>query len=391
MPWWLFGAGLLLAAAGGLAIGRGGLHLQQHGHAGSAAAGKSHERGDSPALLDERGRTEELLRPLFALAEEARWNPSVESQLWEKVRALDVAQVRAAMTNEPPYKLPTLLMARWAQLDPAAAMAFTEDKHINFFGTIVFDVWLKTDAAAALAWLQRQPVEDSSELNDSSVPACRYIYGDYLVETSPEKALQVAATMSREMQDAILLSLTNLDYKDEAGRRAVLELVEKCEEPVLKNEARRELFRQWFEADPDAAVQVLEGFDLPEEERESLRNGALYNWAARFDFRCEDWLVNQEGLCGSSIQKRLLWRHFGQLPGQVGNWLEERGATTEHYRQLADAARADGYMPGYSGADNVGTVEFISPLIAQWRKLDPAAADAWLEEAKQEKQKEEGP
>lgn len=386
MPWWLFGAGLLLAAAGGLAIGRGGLHLPQHGDAGSAAAGKSHERGDSTSLLDERGRTDELLRSLISLAEEARWNPSLEAQLWEKVRALDVAQVRAALAAGPHDRLPLLLMARWAQLDPAAAMmSATEDESISLLLVpTVFEVWLKADPSAALEWLQRQPGSDA-------IAVCRYRYGDHLVETTPEKALQVAATMSREMQDAILLSLTNLDYKDEAGRRAVLDLVEKCEEPALKNEARKELFRRWFESDPNAAVQVLEGFDLPEEERESLRNGALYKWAARFDFRCEDWLVNQEGLCGSSIQKRLLWRHFGQLPGQVGNWLEEHGATTEHYRQLADAARADGYMPGYSGADNVGTVEFIAPLIAGWRKLDPAAADAWLEEAKQEEQKEEGP
>ncbi len=380
MPWWLFGAGLLLAAAAGFSIGRGGLYAKD-GEGGLGSPAKSSDRGDALSLLDERARTEELLRPIISLGKEMEWNPALAPQLWERVRALDVAQIRAALATHHPYPLVTQLMARWAELDPAAAMDAAETYDMGFFCSTVFEVWLKTDAAAALEWMQRHPGDDNP-----SIAICRYSFGDYLAEATPEKALQIAATLSPELQDAIIVSLTNLDYKDEAGRRAVLELIERCEDKALKSRMEGSLFRQWFKVDHDAAAQLLEGFDVPAEERESLLRAELYEWSERLDLSCEAWLVKREGLCGSVIQKQLLWRQFQFFPERVGDWLKNQGATTEHYRKLADAARADGYNPGYSGPDKVGTVEFIAPLIAEWRKLDAAAADAWLEEAKREKE-----
>jgi RNA polymerase sigma factor (sigma-70 family) len=229
--------------------------------------------------------------------------------------ALEVLNKRPARTDDDIYMLRNLLMARWAQSDPNAALAWIKTKDPDHRETDyieLFQTWVTLDPEAALAGLK--------QLNNQwdKVNAAGWMLGG-LAETNPQEAMSLLQEMPANEQHVGL---------------------------------RYRMFSQWATADPVAAATAAENMP-PSFGRTAALEGTAMAWAMQDPLAAMAWA---DTLTDPSAKSDALGEALGQLSNE----------------NPAAAARYVEAMP--AGARN----DVVAGVAALWAQTDPPAALAWV-------------
>jgi RNA polymerase sigma factor (sigma-70 family) len=158
------------------------------------------------------------------------------------------------------------LLEAWGKVAPAQALAFAESSPaFTQLDRFVFEGWIETDPAAAIAWWQQQPggVDHDYE-------------GDYVVNqltrSDPEAALQVLLGMKVEAMDSggFMSLFMKWGENDPAG--AVAALAELPAGP-LRNNATWELAAGWAAEDPQAEIAWAQTLPQGDEREKNVGRG----------------------------------------------------------------------------------------------------------------------
>lgn len=375
MPPWLFACCLLLMAILGYLFG---LAAPSAGPTSGKPA-KSHDRGSITAT--DRGTITTDAAALLAQARQLEWNGGAALPLWQTVRAMDLQQVHAALAlladdrkDEGRAELRKMLFLRWGELDPHGALASlpavgtkeaTEAK--EELRNQVLISWLKNDPERALPVAGPLGEKRKGHLSFVGEQAVARTLATVFTDT----ALTRAKAFSPDLLHQTAYWLAANRNHDPAAREAMIRELAACGDTEIRSAGNLALFAGWTDGEPDAAMARLAALELPDRDRTALREQALdscfgKHWGSEFPAHLFDWMARSEGLAGSEFQTDSIVEHLSVVPEATLQWLSRQGAGSADYRRFADQLQ-----------HHHDSSTKLVPLLSQWRKIDPAAADAW--------------
>lgn len=313
--------------------------------------------------------------------------------------------------------LRNLLLAKWTQEDPDAALANLSPaggKQAYSDAGTVLGTLAAMDPARAAAWL-----------SDSDNPILRQPWMSDLLTQS------VAEQWARQDPDAALAWAANLDPDQRAGaysgiisnilasdpqRAATLAMnLDAADRPKLLGEiaeawARRdpaeavawansltggdredslqEAVGGWATTDPSKAAAYVD--QLPAEERPGYVLDVARNWAEQAPADAAAWLGNQpEGDGRAAAMGSLMWHWTTADPEAAATWLGEQPAGPSYDNGVTGLAKAatHAYDDPSTAVNWASTIEnqdlrnrMTQHTLGAWRRQNEGAAQAWANE-----------
>ena len=308
-----------------------------------------------------------------------------------------------------------LLLTRWAQEDPEAALASLRagSKQTTQDAQAILAVLARTDPAQASAWLSdqdnaiaRNPKQGyllarTIGLNWSTVDAEASMAwaaglpehlraGAYsgvlgtLVEKDPARAARIASELPPTDRASVIGEIAErwaLNSPEEA-----LAWANSLEGSERRN-SLTEALGAWTRQDPQAAAGYLEGLPAPE-QAEHVANVAR-TWSREDPANAAEWLGAQPESAGKvEAIGFVMWDWTNADPQAAAEWLgeQERGASYDRgVTGLAKAAVHTHDDPS-SGVEWAASIEdqglretMLNHTLREWSRAEPAAAREWAE------------
>ena len=205
--------------------------------------------------------------------------------LSEAIQTLDPSQIKEALTEFKAMdddrfrsQLRNMLLSRWGESDPKAALAWAQGQKswITVFGvedfriggdnglsiTPLFNSWLKKDSSAAKAWLEGLPAD--SLFRRGLLPS--FVFG--LAQRDPAAALSLARSLPNDQgQDYFSRALNGWCLKD---ADAAIAYVGQLPDDQNKISILESMIRTLAPKNPDKAINLVEQIP-PQEQNFALR------------------------------------------------------------------------------------------------------------------------
>ncbi len=164
--------------------------------------------------------------------------------------------------KEPQQKMMfgMLLLARWAESDGPAALAYAEEhfsaKNPMMMGmkTGVISAWAQSDPEAAWDWYEKQDPDSGGGRFRGRSMALMGIVGS-LAMKDVDKAFERLETIEDQTERQMALQGLGQAIWDENRRGEILTKIESMEDATEKMAARPAVISQWTQIDPDGAIE----------------------------------------------------------------------------------------------------------------------------------------
>lgn len=301
-----------------------------------------------------------------------------------------LAEVSATVTDSQQRAMfQSLLLSRWAEEDPKAALAYAE-KLSTDGGPMesqalmsVVSTWAKREPEAAWDWYLKRRDSDEAPLGpngfDSSLMA---IFGA-TAATNLDSALAKLALLDDDSSRNMALMGIALSSVDAEKRKAVLARSESLD-PDTKLTLRQQVVSQWAYADPGEVMEWLRA--QPAEDRSSVTDRVSYalmgnNPEKAAAFLMEDATEDNLGRRYSAIVSA--WAN--RDPIAAGEWLnrQPKSAAQDQARMnfanhviRIDPAAAMEWAKSIEGEGM--RQNSVQNVYQQWRRRDADAAESAL-------------
>jgi hypothetical protein len=383
--------GMVLAGWAGYEVAAGN-GLKADENAGGGVPGKVAGR----APMENSGRS---VADLAGLAKRMDDEELRAHEAWAAIKELPAERIREELlplakdVSSSLGEFHMMMLFRWAQLEPQAAMDYAEcfpnPLDVGPCRATAFTSWWKKDASGAYQWAISDPAAQKERL-EWVVSVLKREAGD--------RALQRAREQGPDALDAMALDLLP-PASDQAGMDRMME---SAGTPELKNALRRAAFTRDLKiANPPGAVEdpfaedsgsnaalslqdALERLgaeELPPGDVNRILDRKLPEWSRTRGQEVMSWLVGQEGFGASERQRNCLNQWFFEQPDEAAEWLLAQGNASGLYEGVASTARrmqaalevgASRAIRG--GGDNQ---EALAAVLARWESFDPAAVERW--------------
>ncbi len=208
------------------------------------------------------------------------------AKLWEHVNEIakavdpaDIPQVMAlvaALPNDLQSSIRQLLVVRWAEIDPRAAIKFGGDlKNFSERSQAILSAlrgWAKNDAPAAVAWIEQLPLGQLRNAATGTIARA-------LAESDPEAAFALLKNTRADRNSGYSAYSELFDswaVKDPAKAAARAEEIKNWQQRL---QAYQSIARRWVEADAPSALSWAKKLPDPQ-DRSSAMSAVLGAWAA---------------------------------------------------------------------------------------------------------------
>ncbi len=320
-------------------------------------------------------------------------------QAWAAIRDLPVEEIRKVLlplvkdANSSLDRFHGMMLFRWAQLDPRAAMDYAE----NFPGLLdfnpnratVFTAWWTRDPAGAYQWALSDPAAKQERLA-WVVAVLRKEAGEMQLQRAKEQGRDALEAMAADLVlsasdqaalDRLLASADSAEIKAALGN-AILAKDLKISPPA---EAEDDPFAESPERSQAGslhdALAKLDAANLSPEDADRILNQKLPEWSRTRGREVMTWLVSREGLSGNDRQRDCLNQWFCGHPDEAAEWLLSQGNEGNLYEGVASTARRVkaafevGAVRGFGGER--GYESELAAVLTKWATFDPAAVERW--------------
>ena len=310
-----------------------------------------------------------------------------------------------------------LLLARWTQEDPDAALASLSSaggKQAYADAGTVLSTLAAMDPARAAAWLADP---ENSLLRQPWMGAMlsRSI-AEQWARQDPDAALAWASSLDPEQRSGAYAGIINNIMESDPQRAAALAMsLDSYDRPKLlgqiaqswaaqdpaeavawanslsaldREESLQEALGSWAVSDPSKAAAYVD--QMPEEERAAVVGEVARNWAQQEPAEAAEWLGNQpesEGKAGAMGQ--VMWNWTTSDPEAAANWLGDQPAGPSYDNGVTGLAKAatHAYDDPSTAVNWASTIEnqdlrdrMTNHTLGAWRRQDEQAATSWAAE-----------
>lgn len=375
---------LLIAATAGLATWSG--YDAERRTSDAAGKPKTTVRSVVKRLMtpaDERAgvdRLEELRQAI------GRSYPSRQESaaLWAVVRAFSVEEVKAALEVLPKEsdrrvngEIASMLVYRWAQLEPEAAAAATlaaGDESRRFDFHIILGAWSQRDHDAAIRW-GRECGTDRARYAAMQVAAAKWVSDD------PATALSRARAEFPEARHNVIRSLLDKLSATPESRQQLFSLLLKEEDPKDDPEFFQRLAPYFGRSDPaglEAMAGEMAAAGASEEQIQQFCDGIPRVYGSDH-FR--ELLEKSDVDSNLTAERRRgaygTWSRL-QLESAL-QWAESKGEAdliAHAVSSAADQLLETDWSPGRVTHTPWATA--VRQQFPAWQRIDATAAEAWL-------------
>lgn len=373
--------------------------LEADGNAGEGAPGKV--AGRAPMEITTRSAAD-----LADLAKRMDEEELRAHEAWAVIKDLPAERLREELLplakdmNSSLGEFHMMMLFRWAQLEPHAAMDYAECfpnlLDVGPCRVTAFTSWWKKDSSGAYQWALSDPAAKKERL-EWVVSVLKKEAGDM--------ALQRAKEQGRDALDAMAFDLIPPEWDQVAMGR----LMESAGSPEVRDALKRAAFDRDLEmADPPGstedpfaegpgsnaasslqeALAKLDAAELSPGDVGQILDRKLPEWSRTRGKEVMSWLVQQEGLGASERQRDCLNQWFFEQPDEAAEWLLAQGSASGLYEGVASTARrmqaalevgASGAIRG--GGDNQAA---LAAVLARWESFDPDAVERWKQGGRRE-------
>ena len=342
------------------------------------------------------------------------------------IKTLNADQIEGYLDELRPAKgkmdaetnlLRRLLLAKWTQEDPDAALASLSSasgKQAYADAGTVLSTLAAMDPARAAAWLADP---ENSLLRQPWMGAMlSRAVAEQWAQQDPDAALEWAATLDPDQRVGAYSGIINNIMESDPRRAASLAMsLDSADRPKLLGQ----IAEAWAARDPAEAVawaNSLTGGDregslqealgswaasapaeaasyidqLPEQERSSYVRDVVRNWSEQAPADAAAWLGSQpEGEGRADAMGHLMWNWTTRDPEAAANWLGEQPAGPSYDSGVTGLAKAaaHAYDDPSTAVNWASTIEnqdlresMTQHTLGVWRRQNEEAARSWAAE-----------
>ncbi|MES2474930.1 MAG: hypothetical protein V4640_04050 [Verrucomicrobiota bacterium] len=281
------------------------------------------------------------------------------------------------------------ILHQWGLKSPEAACHSLAETHVGAL-TVVFEKWLQRDSTAACAWLELadfpqggDTLKKQLEMNSLT----RQATDDF------SAARESLGILDPEAQKQLLREWSKLLAHDPAKRAELLALLASRGDVELLEKCYQNLTWEMAEKSPADAAKFIEGTNLTEEQKNTLNDQVVVNWAMKDPVQAfakwaelerqdipptmlhvlSNWSMNSPG-----AEQAIDWAKKltpGPAREQFKATLIERISSLERYDQAADLSA--------SLDDPAERIRQLKDVKRRWEEKWPEDANAWFEKLPQ--------
>jgi len=313
--------------------------------------------------------------------------------------------------------LRSLLLAKWTQEDPDAALASLSSaggKQAYSDAGTVLGTLAAMDPEKAAAWLSNS---DSPILRQPWMSGLlAQSVAEQWARQDPDAALEWASTLDPEQQVGAYSGIINNILESDPQRAAALAMsLDSSDRPKLlgqiaeawaaqdpaeavawantlssndRESSLQEALGSWAVSDPSQAAAYVD--QLPEQERSSYVLDVVRNWSEQAPADAAAWLGSQpEGEGRAEAMGHLMWNWTTRDPEAAANWLGEQPAGPSYDSGVTGLAKAatHAYDDPSTAVNWASTIEnqdlrdsMTQHTLGVWRRQDEEAAQSWANE-----------
>ncbi|WP_367871141.1 hypothetical protein [Luteolibacter sp. Populi] len=349
----------------------------------------SNQHGATTASLPDRSKSREPERDFAALIRdlvaESPKNPenALHFPAWEKIRGFSLEQVRDGLQiagdplqSDPVNIVACMLLSRWGELDPQAALASLSDRKGDMKQLLVpnlIGTWMQRDPEAAVRWAQDHPGEIEATRLDR-------IRAATILQKPPADALAEARGLPAEARRQVVILLAQSLAGSVEKRERCFRLLEGMDE-ADRVQAAETMASAANRQSPRDALELLETLPMTAEARAKAQSKSLLAYAREKPAEAIAWLDAHPG-AGSGKDRGIAFNSWNSAdPEAADAWLERQSQPAP----LLEAALDQAKLYVLSGYANTGERprqgERLRAYFIRWQALDPAASALWLEKA----------
>lgn len=304
--------------------------------------------------------------------------------LWAVVRAFSVEEVKAALEALPKEsdrrvngEIASMLVYRWAQLEPEAAAAATlaaGDESRRFDFHIILGAWSQRDPDAAIRW-GRECGNDMARYAAMQVAAAKWVSDD------PATALSRARAEFPEARHHVFRSLLDKFSATPESRQQLFSLLWKEVDPKKDPEFFQRLAPYFGPSDPaglEAIAGEMAAAGASQEQIQQFRDGIPRGYGPdHFRELLEKSDVDSNL---TAERRRGAYGTWSRLqPESALQWAESKGEAGLVAHAVGSAAEQlleTDWTPGRVTHTPWATA--VRQQFPVWQRIDATAAEAWL-------------
>ena len=317
-----------------------------------------------------------------------RTNPTEReaAEAWEIIRGMTVDDVKACLAEIPqkPFRpgngmLTEMLFFRWGQMDPEAAaqeaLQPTYDRSNSLVSAVT--AWTARDLEGALRWAKSLPDGRANYMLGS-------IAGVVLVSQDPETAVARATAESFEVLSGVVTALAQkTGVTAEARRKLISQLAALPDQKPLK-QYLTQLGWSLSDEGPEKVAAILEEVEqsgIPADVVSPLRDRLKAYQRRKGSLETIEWMQKPESNTTEQQQRAYYSTWSANEPDKAIAWASQSGRIDLIAQTVKDHSKSLLRSNWQLGAADSQT-SYSKGVVTHydsWRKLDPAAAGAWLQ------------
>ena len=301
-----------------------------------------------------------------------------------------LAEVKSTVTDaQQRALLESVLLGRWAETDPIAALAHAETL-VSGEGMMagqalmsVIGAWAQKDPEAALAWYQKRRDSDAPAGGFGMDDGALMMIFNGLMSHNPERALDSLDMIQDERSRGVAIGGIAMAATDTGLRTRLLDRAETLD-PETRDSLRQGILGQWAAIDPDGAIAWAGG--LPPDEITALIDGAGHSFLFSNPEKGAEFLLTH-------ATDETLSRRYSQIidswvlrdPIAAGEWLNRQPKDPAQDQARSSFAinvvRSDPEVAmewAKSVSNEQQRTSSVMSVYRHWQKRNPEAAEAAL-------------
>lgn len=379
---------LVCLLGGAILSGWAGSLLRQRGGVAPTAAGKPGELVGPARARDAAGSREstaDFATQIRTMIAECTKNPSNATHIpeWEKIRGFDLAQVQDALriagdplVEGPGNTIAYMLLSRWAELDPQAALASVAEKEGDMRDQLLAGLlgsWMEMDPDAAYRWAGEHPPNSSWVRPD-------FMRAAAMLSEAPEIALE----KSKHMPEGVRLELVSMLARSMSGSeeeraRCFGMMAGMSEADRLR--AAEAMVTASRSVSPRASLELMETLPLTPEALVKAREMSLNSFSREQPAEAFSWLQGNPAVGGDKERGLAFNSWFAKDESAATAWLEGQpdpapllAAAVNDVNLKMLAAQSGETERARQGAR-------LRTIYNRWQQSDPESAARWLGKA----------
>ncbi len=319
-------------------------------------------------------------------------SPKEHAECWSIIRGFSVQDVEACLV-EIPIKLPRvansqlmgMLFFRWAQLDPLAAVEAASGPAFQAEGTTrggysnrasVLAAWAAKDPEAVLRWAAA-----------SDIPFVKYqagkAAGKVMGVQDPEGGVDKAMAILPDSDAGLVVALAQ-GSKTSEERRELLARLSSLPDPKALDYYLNFLAWNPIQQGSQASPEVIEDVDrasIPPEKVAKFRDSVLDSLRSQYPAAGIELMQQSAPETSKKDQQFTYFQWALNYPEEATVWAVEQGRS-DLAANLVQSSAANLMRSGWMPETEETSSSFVKGVVGQfhvWRKLEPEAANAWLQ------------